>query len=67
MLSHNYRIHLESICSRIVKSDEVSLSDMVWAASRLLRRVDTPDMAEGDLYDWFKRDGEDTDEWRRRD
>jgi len=108
MLSHNYRIKLEEICSRIVKGEEVSLGDMVWAeklaahnqhAARLLRQarrsVDTPDMVEGDLddfmnqldlggtgseargvrgfespsdlYDWFRREDEDTDEWRRRD
>lgn len=88
--------------------EEVSLSEMVWAeklaahnqhAARLLRqarrRVDTPEMVEGDLddfmnqldlggtgheakgvrgfsdpgelYDWFKRDEEGTDEWRKRD
>jgi len=31
MLSTQYRLRLEFICSRIVKGEEVNLEDMIWA------------------------------------
>ncbi len=31
MLSTQYRLRLEFICSRIVKGEEVQLSEMIWA------------------------------------
>jgi hypothetical protein len=31
MLSHNYRIKLESICSKIAKGESVELTEMIWA------------------------------------
>jgi hypothetical protein len=108
MLSHNYRIKLESICSKIAKGESVELTEMIWAeklaahnahAAKILRqarrKAENPDMQEGDLddflnqldigglgndskgirrfntpdeiADWFRRDKEDGDEWRRRD
>jgi len=31
MLSTQYRLRLEAICEKIVKGEEVSLEDMIWA------------------------------------
>jgi len=31
MLSTEYRLRLEAICSKIAKSEDVPLSDMIWA------------------------------------
>ena len=31
MLSTQYRLRLEAICDKIVKHEEVSLEDMIWA------------------------------------
>ena len=66
MLSHNYRMRLEEICNRIVKQEEVSLSDVIWAeklakanrsAATLLRqarrRAANPNMQEGGLDDFM--------------
>ena len=68
MLSHNYRIKLEEICSRIEKGQTVELNDMIWAekiaksnhvASRMLRqarrKANTPDMQEGDMDDFLNQ------------
>jgi hypothetical protein len=62
MLSTEYRLRLEFICSRIAKGEEVQLSDMIWAnklgkanrsASEMLRKArrvaNNPDMQEGSL------------------
>jgi len=66
MLSHNYRMRLEEICNRIVKQEEVSLSDVIWAeklaksnrsAATMLRqarrRAANPNMQEGSLDDFM--------------
>lgn len=62
MLSTEYRLRLEFICSRIAKGEEVQLSDMIWAdklgkanrsANEMLRKArrvaNNPDMQEGSL------------------
>jgi len=62
MLSTQYRLRLESICDKIVKGDEVSLEDMIWAeklaksnrsAGTILRqsrrKATNPDMTEDSL------------------
>jgi hypothetical protein len=108
MLSHNYRIKLEEICSKIAKGESVELNDMIWAeklakanqhAAKILRQArrtaSTPNMVEGDMddflnqldiggigheakgisgfdtiddiVDFFKRDDDDAENWRRRD
>jgi hypothetical protein len=66
MLSTKYRLRLEEICNRIVKQEEVSFSDVIWAeklakanrsAATLLRqarrRAANPDMQEGSLDDFM--------------
>ena len=68
MLSSNYRLRLEAICSKIVNGEEVELSDMIWAnklakanrsAGEMLRkarrRAMNPDMKEGGLDDFMNR------------
>ena len=68
MLSTQYRLRLEAICDRIVNGDEVSLEDMIWAeklakanrsAATILRqarrRVENPNMQEGDLDDFLNQ------------
>jgi hypothetical protein len=108
MLSSNYRIKLEGICSKIAKGESVELNDMIWAeklakanqhAAKILRQArrtaSTPNMVEGDMddflnqldiggigheakgisgfdtiddiVDFFKRDDDDAENWRRRD
>jgi hypothetical protein len=108
MLSSNYRIKLEGICSKIAKGESVELNDMIWAeklakanqhAAKILRQARrtaaTPTMQEGDMddflnqldiggigheakgisgfdtiddiVDFFKRDDDDAENWRRRD
>lgn len=65
MLSTQYRLRLESICSRIGLGEEVSLEDMIWAeklakanrsAATILRQArrksENPDMTE-DSMDGF--------------
>lgn len=62
MLSHSYRMKLEEICNRIVKHEEVSLTEIVWceklakanrSAATILRqarrKVANPDMTEDSL------------------
>ena len=62
MLSTEYRLRLEFICSRIANAEEVKLSDMIWAeklgkanrsAGEMLRKArrkaNNPNMAEGSL------------------
>jgi hypothetical protein len=62
MLSTQYRLRLEFICSRIEKHEEVKLEDMIWAeklakanrsAATLLRqarrKAANPDMTEDSL------------------
>ena len=59
MLSTQYRLRLEAICEKIIRHEEVSLEDMIWAeklakanrsASTMLRqarrRAENPDMDE---------------------
>jgi hypothetical protein len=66
MLSTQYRLRLEAICDKIVKHEEVSLEDMIWAeklsksnrsAATILRqarrRAANPDMKEGSLDDFM--------------
>jgi hypothetical protein len=108
MLSSNYRIKLEGICSKIAKGESVELNEMIWAeklakanqhAAKILRQArrtaSTPNMVEGDMddflnqldiggigheakgisgfdtiddiVDFFKRDDDDAENWRRRD
>lgn len=68
MLSHQYRIRLESICKKIVRHEEVSLDDMIWAeklakanrsAATILRqarrKAENPDMQEGDMDDFLNQ------------
>ena len=68
MLSTQYRLRLEAICDKIVKREEVSLEDMIWAeklakanrsAATILRqarrRAENPDMKEGDLDDFLNQ------------
>ena len=62
MLSTEYRLRLEFICSRIANGEEVKLSDMIWAdklgkanrsAGEMLRKArrkaNNPNMAEDSL------------------
>jgi len=68
MLSTKYRLRLEFICSRIIKSEEVNLDDMIWAnklaksnrsAAEMLRKARraarNPDMQEGGLDDFMNQ------------
>jgi hypothetical protein len=68
VLSTQYRLRLEAICNRIVKSEEVSLEDMIWAeklakanrsAGTMLRqarrKAENPNMQEGDLDDFLNQ------------
>lgn len=68
MLSTQYRLRLEYICSRIAKGEEVKLEDMIWAeklakanasAAAILRkarrRAANPDMVEGSLDDFMDK------------
>lgn len=68
MLSTQYRLKLESICEKIVNSEEVTLEDMIWAeklskanrsAATILRqarrKAENPDMQEGDLDDFLNQ------------
>lgn len=63
MLSTQYRLRLEAICEKIVKSEEVSLEDMIWAeklaksnrsAATILRqarrKAENPEMDEMDDF-----------------
>jgi hypothetical protein len=63
MLSTQYRLRLEAICEKIVKGEEVSLEDMIWAeklaksnrsAATILRqarrKAENPDMDEMDDF-----------------
>jgi hypothetical protein len=65
MLSNQYRLRLESICTKICNHEEVSLEDMIWAeklakanrsAATILRqarrKAENPDMTE-DSMDGF--------------
>lgn len=62
MLSHNYRMRLEYICSRIINQEEVKLEDMIWcekladhnaSAATILRKARRkaahPEMTEDSL------------------
>lgn len=66
MLSTQYRLRLEFICTRIANKEEVQLSDMIWAeklakanrsAATILRqarrKAANPDMKEGSLDDFM--------------
>jgi hypothetical protein len=68
MLSTQYRLRLEAICEKIVRHEEVSLEDMIWAdklgkanrtAGTMLRqarrKAENPDMQEGDLDDFLNQ------------
>lgn len=68
MLSTQYRLRLESICSKIVQHEEVSLEDMIWAeklakvnrtAGTMLRqarrKAENPEMQNGDLDDFLNQ------------
>ena len=68
MLSTQYRLRLEFICSKISKGEEVQLKDMVWATKlakanqsagemmRKARRIrNNPDIKEGGLDDFMLR------------
>jgi hypothetical protein len=68
MLSTQYRLRLEAICEKIVKGEEVSLEDMIWAeklsksnrsAATILRQArrtaENPDMQEGDMDDFLNQ------------
>ncbi len=66
MLSTEYRLRLEYICSRISKNEEVQLNDMIWAdklakanrsAGEMLRKArrisSNPDTPPGGLDDFM--------------
>jgi len=68
MLSSNYRLRLEAICSKIVKGEEVLLCEMIWAdklaranrsAGEMLRQARRkslyPDMPEGGMDDFLNK------------
>jgi len=68
MLSTQYRLRLEEICEKIIRHEEVSLEDMIWAeklakanrsASTILRqarrRASNPNMEEGSLDDFMNQ------------
>jgi len=68
MLSTQYRLRLEFICSKIVQHEEVSLEDMIWAeklakvnrtAGTMLRqarrKAENPEMQNGDLDDFLNQ------------
>jgi hypothetical protein len=68
MLSTQYRLRLESICEKIVKGEDVSLEDMIWAeklakanrsAATILRqarrKAENPNMQEGDMDDFLNK------------
>lgn len=68
MLSTAYRLRLEEICGKIVRHEEVSLEDMIWAeklakanqtAAKFLRQArrqaENPTMQEGDLDDFLNQ------------
>lgn len=70
MLSTQYRLRLEFICSRISNREEVQLEDMIWAeklakvntsASEMLKKArrsaQNPDMIEGGLDDFMNKMG----------
>ena len=70
MLSTNYRLRLEAICKKIANSEQVDLSDMIWAnklaksnrsALEMMqtarRRAFNPDIPEGGLDDFMTRMG----------
>ena len=68
MLSSNYRLRLEAICSKIVNGEQVELSEMIWAdklakanrsAGEMLRQARrksmNPDMKEGGMDDFLNQ------------
>ena len=68
MLSTAYRLRLEEICNKIVRQEEVSLQDIIWAeklakanrtAGTMLRqarrKAANPDMQEGGLDDFLNQ------------
>jgi len=68
MLSTQYRLRLEFICSRIANHEEVKLEDMIWAeklakvnrtAGTMLRqarrKAENPNMQEGDMDDFLNQ------------
>ena len=68
MLSTAYRVRLQEICDRIVKQEEVSLEDIIWAeklaahnasAAKILRQArrksQNPDMVEGSMDDFLNK------------
>ena len=68
MLSSNYRLRLEAICSKIVNGEQVELSEMIWAdklakanrsAGEMLRQARrksmNPDMKEGGMDDFLNK------------
>ena len=68
MLSTEYRLRLEFICSRIANSEEVQLDDMIWAnklakvnttAATWLRQArrksENPDMQKGSLDEFMNQ------------
>jgi hypothetical protein len=69
MLSTQYRLRLEFICSRISKGEEVQLSDMIWANKlakantsanemlKMARRQITHKIEEGTMDDFMNRMG----------
>ena len=68
MLSTEYRLRLEYICSRIAKQEEVKLEDMIWAdklakangsAGEMLRKARrhaaNPEMKPGSMDDFLNQ------------
>ena len=43
MLSSNYRLRLEAICSKIVNGEQVELSEMIWADKLAKAPIDLPE------------------------
>ena len=69
MLSTAYRLRLESICEKIIKDEDVSLDDMIWANKlakantsanemlKMARRQITYKIEEGSTDDFLNRMG----------
>lgn len=68
MLSTEYRLRLEFICSRIAEGQEVKLDDMIWANKlagvnttaatwlrQARRKVENPDMIKGSLDEFMNQ------------
>ena len=53
MLSSNYRLRLEAICSKIVNGEQVELSEMIWADKLAKANRSAGEMLNVDYHDRF--------------